>query len=86
MKPFALLFALLAPEASLIDGFQNAGDWTASASDGVVARVSPVDGATGLALRLDYDFGTVSGYALVAPRTAGVCQQLEALVRLLSSG
>lgn len=57
----ALLLATAAPV--LLSGFDNADAWKAAASDGVKSQVESVDGADGHALKLDYDFGDVSGYA-----------------------
>lgn len=56
----ALALAGAAPVRSL-DTFDTAAAWQASASDGVSSRVSGNDGA----LRLDYDFARVAGYAFV---------------------
>ena len=46
--------------ARVFDDFDRVTAWQASASDGVTARVSADAGA----LRLDYDFARVSGYAV----------------------
>ncbi|MFS0737631.1 discoidin domain-containing protein [Sphingomonas sp. 1P06PA] len=59
----AWLLAAAAPAPILLDGFENAAPWSARASDGVVARIGLALGDKGRALRLDYDFGQVSGYA-----------------------
>ena len=63
-----IVAALLAAAASVtapvpprtLDTFNGVAAWKASASDGVSARVSNEAGA----LRLDYDFARVSGYAV----------------------
>ncbi|WP_294358592.1 discoidin domain-containing protein [uncultured Sphingomonas sp.] len=54
--------AVVAAPASVrvLDNFDNVAAWQASASDGVSSRVSADAGA----LRLDYDFARVSGYAV----------------------
>ncbi|PLK28035.1 hypothetical protein C0V72_00325 [Porphyrobacter sp. TH134] len=62
----ALVLAMLAQGASVIEGFDDAGAWRAAASDGVEASVSAVPGDQGQALRLDYDFGTGAGYAFAS--------------------
>ncbi|MFV0623043.1 discoidin domain-containing protein [Sphingomonas sp. ac-8] len=66
----ALLLAAAAPAAlaqgageGLLDGFETLAPWQASASDGVRSAIRAVPGTTGQAMRLDYDFGQVSGYA-----------------------
>ena len=61
-----LAFLLAAAQPVATDGFEQPDRWTASASDGVVSRVSGVPGDSGQALRLDYDFASVSGYAFAA--------------------
>jgi len=55
----ALLLAL-----SLLDGFDHVSDWTVIRSDGVQASVVSAEGCSGRGLRLDYDFGGGSGYAV----------------------
>lgn len=53
--------AVVAPApVRVLDDFDRVAAWRASASDGVTARVSADAGA----LRLDYDFARVSGYAV----------------------
>ncbi|NTS66753.1 discoidin domain-containing protein [Sphingomonas sp. HHU CXW] len=53
--------AVVAPApVRVLDRFDSVTAWKASASDGVTARVSADAGA----LRLDYDFARVSGYAV----------------------
>ena len=66
MTPLALALALAAPQAATAEGYEQPDRWTAAASDGVASRVSAVAGDTGQALRLEYDFGSVSGYAFAA--------------------
>jgi hypothetical protein len=61
-----ILYALMllgAAQAVPIDRFDRVEVWQAAASDGVMSRVSQTPGADGAALRLEYDFGDVSGYA-----------------------
>lgn len=48
-------------QATALDRFDDPAPWRASASDGVAARLERTAGA----IRLDYDFGRVSGYAFV---------------------
>ena len=48
----------------LLDDFHDLSPWQASASDGVKASLRTVAGSAGNALCLDFDFGTVSGYAV----------------------
>jgi hypothetical protein len=52
-----------AQAARLLDGFETLDPWEAKASEGVSAKASRAPGVTGDALRLDFDFGAVSGYA-----------------------
>ena len=63
-----LLFVLApvahAQEARLLDGFDDISAWKATASDSVSASLRQIDGETGKALCLDYDFNGVSGYAV----------------------
>ncbi len=51
-----------------LDDLQDIGAWKAVASDSVSASLRQVEGSSGKALCLDYDFNGVSGYA-VARRT-----------------
>ncbi len=46
-----------------LDSFDNLAPWKALASDGVSASAHSVEGVEGRALRLDFDFGGVAGYA-----------------------
>ncbi|QNA86569.1 hypothetical protein G4G27_23245 [Sphingomonas sp. So64.6b] len=48
-----------------LDTMDLVGSWQAKASDGVSATASTVPGHDGKALRLDWDFAHVSGYAYV---------------------
>lgn len=57
--------AALAQE-TVLDDFEDISAWSADASTDISARVSQVEGREGQALRLDYDFGDVSGYAFAA--------------------
>jgi hypothetical protein len=60
-----LLAALLAAsDPQVVESFDSAQGWSASASDGVDSAVTTVPGSKGAALRLDYDFHRVSGYAV----------------------
>ena len=68
LLPLAMLAAAAGAAASqprTLDDFESASRWTATASDGVAASLSPVPGASGQALRLDYDFSKGSGYAVL---------------------
>ncbi len=47
-----------------LDNFDSTTAWTAFASDAVKASLRQVDGTSGKALCLDYDFNGVSGYAV----------------------
>jgi len=65
------LFVLILPgaalaQATVLDDFEDISAWSADASTDISARVSQVDGREGQALRLDYDFNDVSGYAFAA--------------------
>ena len=65
------LFVLVLPGAALaqetvLDDFEDISAWSADASTDITARVSQVEGVEGKALRLDYDFNDVSGYAFAA--------------------
>ena len=48
----------------VLDDFHDVGAWQVSTSDDVKARLRSVAGSTGRALCMDFDFGTVSGYAV----------------------
>lgn len=58
-----LLVLTGAGQSMPLDGFETLGAWQASASDGVKSSIKGVAGTTGQAMRLDYDFGAVAGYA-----------------------
>ena len=60
---FALLMAAGTASAQVVDAFDTIAPWQVVASTGVKASVHSVTGVAGQALRLDYDFGGVSGYA-----------------------
>lgn len=63
-RPAANVSAVDAPAASgVLDDFESAAPWKVVVSDQVTASVRSVDGASGRALCLDYDFNGVSGYA-----------------------
>ncbi len=49
--------------ARLLDGFEDASAWRVLTSNQVSGRLRTVEGVTGRALCLDYDFNGVSGYA-----------------------
>ncbi|MBS0226251.1 MAG: discoidin domain-containing protein [Proteobacteria bacterium] len=57
-----------AQDRRTLDDFRDLSLWSAVASDGVSAKIRRVDGPSGKALCLDYDFRGRSGYA-VAKRT-----------------
>jgi hypothetical protein len=50
----------------VLDRFDDLALWQVGASDGVGASLHAARGATGLALRLDFDLAGTAGYALVA--------------------
>lgn len=52
-------------QETVLDTMDDAALWSAQGSDSVSASASSVAGQDGGALRMDYDFGTVSGYAFV---------------------
>ena len=83
----ALLLALAAAAAP--SGQRDRADppaaWHATASDGVAAQVSGVATAGGKALRLAYDFGAVSGYA-VARRSLPIDWPDNYVIRLRLRG
>ena len=58
-----LLTAPSLPPVIALDTMESAAGWQAKASDGVAARASSVAGHDGTALRLDWDFSHVAGYA-----------------------
>ena len=58
--------AAQAPAARVLDRFDDLALWRAGSSDGVYASIHAGRGASGLALRLDFDFGGTAGYALAA--------------------
>jgi hypothetical protein len=62
-----LLFSGLAQarEWQTLDDFSAPQRWRALASDQVKASLRPIEGPDGKALCLDYDFGGVSGYAVM---------------------
>lgn len=53
------------PADPLLDNFDRPTAWTASSSDSVEGKSSTIEGSSGRALRLDYDFTRSSGYAFV---------------------
>jgi hypothetical protein len=54
-----------AQEARLLDSFDDISAWRADASDGLTVAAASAPGHDGAALRLDFDFNDVSGYAFV---------------------
>lgn len=66
LMAIALLPLIAAAEPTRVfDAMEDAALWLASASDGVPASSKAVPGKDGKAVRLDYDFGKVSGYAVL---------------------
>lgn len=69
LLPLALLVAAVQVAASpvprTLDDFETEAGWAVSSSDGVSAGLSVVPGASGRALRLEYDFTKGSGYAVL---------------------
>ncbi|MBB5746264.1 hypothetical protein GGR13_001868 [Brevundimonas variabilis] len=55
-----------AQSSRVLDAFEDLTPWTADASTDVSSTLSAVEGATGAALRLDYNFNGRSGYAFAA--------------------
>lgn len=53
------------PADRLLDNFDRPTAWSASSSDGVEGKAITIEGSSGRALRLDYDFTRSSGYAFV---------------------
>lgn len=71
MRLLIVLFALLlatpaAAQTRVLDAFEDLTPWAADASTDVDSAVSSVDGQTGKAMRLTYDFNGRSGYAFAA--------------------
>jgi hypothetical protein len=64
LLPVASLMLLGAVPPTL-DAMESVGRWEAKASDGVTAAIGNIPGHAGKALRLDWDFHRVSGYAFV---------------------
>jgi hypothetical protein len=54
---------LFAQGSSLLDAFDDLTLWQAGAADGVQASLHAINGVTGQALCLDFDFSHVAGYA-----------------------
>jgi hypothetical protein len=52
-----------AQDARLLDEFESLAPWTADASEGVKVAIDQAPGVEGRALKIDFDFGSVSGYA-----------------------
>jgi len=63
---FLAAMALALPaRAALLDDFEDLSAWRVEATEGVKAALRAEPGVTGSALCLEFDFGRVSGYALV---------------------
>src|SRR5690349_13859705 len=62
----AIAFPAHAQTTRVLDPFDTLTPWTAAASTDVSSAISPVAGHDGRAMRLDYDFNGVSGYAFAA--------------------
>jgi F5/8 type C domain-containing protein len=72
--------------ARVLDGMQDAAAWTASASDGVAARLEPLTVDRGLAVRLGFDFHGGAGYALAGrPLALDLPENFEITVQVRSS-
>ena len=54
---------LFAQQPHLLDGFEDLALWQAGASEGVRASLQAVEGLTGQALCLAFDFAGIAGYA-----------------------
>jgi hypothetical protein len=63
--PIALACGPLRAQVAL-DRFESLAPWKAGASTGVEASVHPAQGASGAALRLDFDLRGTAGYALAS--------------------
>jgi hypothetical protein len=59
------LAAPAAPQATVVDDFEDVSAWSAHPADGVALAVRAGAGARGGALRLDFDFHGGGGYAVV---------------------
>ena len=61
-----LLMALALPvRAAVLDDFEDLAAWRIEATEGVKAELRAEPGVTGSALCLEFDFGRVSGYAMM---------------------
>ena len=54
--------------AATLDSFDDLSGWSVEATEGIQAHIEPARGRAGKALCLAFDFGRVSGYALVRKR------------------
>ena len=67
MTSICILFLCTVTHAAnrtrVLDDFENLAAWTVQHTDDVAADIGAVDGTTGKALRLTFDFGRVNGYA-----------------------
>ncbi|MGA9335123.1 MAG: discoidin domain-containing protein [Rudaea sp.] len=64
MTPFAATAsAAVATGVRALDGFESIASWHVAHTDDVKASLRSVPGKFGKALRLDFDFGNVNGYA-----------------------
>lgn len=60
-----LLTAAVAGPPVVLDDFENLDAWRVITPEGVAARISPAEGRTGRALRLDFDFQTGGGFCVI---------------------
>ncbi len=60
-----ILAAVAEGQPRLLDDCNSTAAWTVIASDGVQASLTSTDGATGRALRLNYDFAAGSGFCVL---------------------
>lgn len=69
LTTIGIMLAMATPAAAqtrVLDAFEDLTPWVADASTDVDSAVSSVDGHTGKAMRLTYDFNGRSGYAFAA--------------------
>ncbi len=66
LAAFVFATAAHAQTTRLLDGFASLAPWSAKGSDGVAAALTPETAPAGQALKLDYRFGEVSGYAVAS--------------------
>ena len=70
MVSFAVQAEPFPDQAKVLDDFESLKPWTTFASDQVTASLRQVDGTTGKAMCLAYDFHGVSGGLLYLYRSA----------------